>query len=572
MNRDMKVRRRTASAAVFVCGSLGAVAVAFAALLATPATAAAQPAAGPASGLANARVVFCGDSITGQGGGWLGAGYCFQMEWALKQRHPAATPRLVALGGSGMGVGNWIGVEKNSRTTEAMLDVKEVGVKANLDQPADVLVVMLGMNDVLAPYIGGTDADLDTWRDAYRQLVKALQERVHPKVTAICTITMYTEDPSSYKNRQIGRMNERLRGLAQELGAVVLPTGEACWEVQSLGRQHAPEFHITRDFIHPNPIGNQAVAIGMLRGLGEEEAARLLLEERVKPALLKLSADQPTISSEIVPQDEPDTFVIRTWWTPSGKAGSETPTVRLVVPDGWAVTPAECTGPAGSFTVKGRADRVNTVFRAEGKAGEDTRTREIAIAAPWLVAAGLVQQWKQPPLEFDPTTAVTPIDQAIEAEGDFLGDVDVGKGQRLTWQRLHPSVNLTGGADPGSVDYAAVTNGGTFEGGYAARWIRSDRDRPATLELSTSGLAARIHLTVWLNGRVVYQNDLTTDPQRKTTGTVAVNASLRAGENTLVIKSNHCNWQWQYSANLRGAEGDDLADLRYATAPRGGAR
>ena len=466
-----------------------------------------------------------------------------------------------------MGVGNWIGVEKNSRTTEAMLDVKEVGVKANLDQPADVLVVMLGMNDVLAPYIGGTDADLDTWRDAYRQLVKALQERVHPKVTAICTITMYTEDPSSYKNRQIGRMNERLRGLAQALGAVVLPTGEACWEVQSLGRQHSPEFHITRDFIHPNPIGNQAVAIGMLRGLGEEEAARLLLEERVKPALLKLSADQPTISSEIVPQDEPDTFVIRTWWTPSGKAGSETPTVRLVAPDGWAVTPAECTGPAGGFTVKGRVDRVNTVFRAEGKAGEDTRTREIAIAAPWLVAAGLVQQWKQPPLEFDPTTAVTPIDQAIEAEGDFLGDIDVGKGQRLIWQRLHPSVNLTGGADPGSVDYAAVTNGGTFEGGYAARWIRSDRERPATLELSTSGLAARIHLTVWLNGRVVYQSDLTTDPQRKPTGTVAVNASLRAGENTLVIKSNHCNWQWQFSANLRGAEGDDLADLRYATQP-----
>ena len=158
----MKVRRRTASAAVAVCGSLGAVAVTFAALLATPATAAAQTAAGPHAGLANARVVFCGDSITGQGGGWLGAGYCFQMEWALKQRHPDATPKLVALGGSGMGVGNWIGVEKNSRTTEAMLDVKEVGVKANLDQPADVLVVMLGMNDVLAPYIGGTDADLDT--------------------------------------------------------------------------------------------------------------------------------------------------------------------------------------------------------------------------------------------------------------------------------------------------------------------------------------------------------------------------------------------------------------------------
>ena len=107
--------------------------------------------------------------------------------------------------------------------------------------------------------------------------------------------------------------------------------------------------------------------------------------------------------------------------------------------------------------------------------------------------------------------------------------------------------------------------GATVEAG--ARWIRSDRERPVTLELSTSGLAARIHLTVWLNGRVVYQDDLTTDPQRKPTGKVAVNAILRAGENTLVVKSNHCNWQWQFSANLRGADGDDLADLRYATQP-----
>jgi len=35
---------------------------------------------------------------------------------------------------------------------------------------------------------------------------------------------------------------------------------------------------------------------------------------------------------------------------------------------------------------------------------------------------------------------------------------------------------------------AAVTDGGTFEGGYAARWIHSDRERPVTLQLSTSGL------------------------------------------------------------------------------------
>jgi hypothetical protein len=64
----MTYRRSCQSGA---CSSRGliAVAVVFAGLLATPATAAAQPAAGPRAGLVTARVVFCGDSITGQGGG-----------------------------------------------------------------------------------------------------------------------------------------------------------------------------------------------------------------------------------------------------------------------------------------------------------------------------------------------------------------------------------------------------------------------------------------------------------------------------------------------------------------------
>ena len=168
-------------------------------------------------------------------------------------------------------------------------------------------------------------------------------------------------------------------------------------------------------------------------------------------------------------------------------------------------------------------------------------------------------------MEFDPKASVSPVDEVIVKGGDFTAPIDCGKNTILTWRKLYPSVNLTGGADPGSIDYAAITNGGTFEGGYAARWIHSDRERPVKLELTTKGLAARIHLSVWLNGNLIYEKDLTQDPQLKENRKVVVDAVLKKGENTLVIKSNHCNWQWQFAANLFGIDGDSLDDLRYFT-------
>ena len=57
------------------------------------------------------RVLFAGDSITGHSMN-LADGYCNQMAWALKQVHPASTNTLLALGGSGQGVGSWMSVAK----------------------------------------------------------------------------------------------------------------------------------------------------------------------------------------------------------------------------------------------------------------------------------------------------------------------------------------------------------------------------------------------------------------------------------------------------------------------------
>ena len=44
--------------------------------------------------------------------------------------------------------------------------------------------------------------------------------------------------------------------------------------------------------------------------------------------------------------------------------------------------------------------------------------------------------------------------------------------------------------------------------------------------------------------------------------------TLRKGWNLLYFRSTYISWQWQFSIHLKGTEGDDLSDLRYATAPQ----
>ena len=505
------------------------------------------------------RIVFVGDSITGQGGG-NAAGFVHLIEWALRQSRPANTMKFIPLGGSGQSVGSWLSVEEKSRTTESNLDVKGFGVKENLDQPADVLVIMLGMNDILAPYLTEETKEVDAWAERYRVLIRALRERVKPRVLALAQITMATEDPASPKNRVIALLNARVAALAKEQNALLLPTNETAWKFLEKGRQYRSDFHLTGDHVHPTSAGHVAIAVGMLKGLGEEAAARQLLEHHAEDLWKQAKGELPSLASVVEPVDASPNgqkFRLRYWWT--GLPGQVTPRVSLSTLQGWQVSPPACEAATGEFLLEGKPDHLKNDFILEARSGDSVKKITATIPAPWLIAAGVSNGAAWPSHKYDPAGGRLPMDEAI-----FRGDTGASK---LAWQRYFPSINFTGGASPDSVDFWAASFGNTFEAGYGARWINSGRERPVTLLLSSAIFAGKLGLEVWLNGAQVYAGTITGEPGKK----VSVPATLRQGTNTLIFKCNHLTYLWQVAVGLSGAAADDLSDLRYSTVAPGGA-
>jgi lysophospholipase L1-like esterase len=59
----------------------------------------------------------------------------------------------------------------------------------------DVVLILLGMNDILRPTMRDDEAVLQTWKAKYRELVQAIRERVTPREIVLCEITPLTEDP-----------------------------------------------------------------------------------------------------------------------------------------------------------------------------------------------------------------------------------------------------------------------------------------------------------------------------------------------------------------------------------------
>ncbi|CAN5888450.1 hypothetical protein BH11VER1_BH11VER1_00030 [soil metagenome] len=515
----------------------------------------------------NDRIVFLGDSITGQGtlggkGAWLA-----MIGEGLSLTRPEAKPTLIGLGGSGSTVGAWLNFEKKSRTEPLALDVKETDVGKSLDAGAEIVVMLLGMNDVLSPSLKNNAVDFDAWIARYEELIEAVRARSHPRIVAVATVTPCTEDPASPKNQALVEMNRRLAALAKDKNYLLLPTNEASYEVQSLGRAFRPNFHITGDFVHPNGAGHLAIAMGMLRGLGEPAAAEKLLAAHTN--LYQPAADKfPTLSYTLTqapssPDEVLQRFTVQFQWT-STVAAQATPMVKPTLPQGWKAVPENLNASKGQFEISGPLDHAENVITLTATSGSETREQAIVIPAGWRIAVGGGKGlgWTQN-TNYDPTLDRQPLDESLAKGEGLTAPVVFPVGEPAPWVLHVANPDYTGLNKSGSVDMAAVTFFSFHQQTYGARWIYSERDRPVNVNTGTSCFAGTYSLCVWLNGKAAYEGKLMGEPGRK----VTVAASLHQGWNLLVFKSTFIAWQWQFSIDIAGQEGDDLADLRYATKP-----
>lgn len=497
------------------------------------------------------RIVFIGDSITGQGGkgesGWVAL-----FGQALKTHNPANKQTLIPLGGSGQTVGSWGNIERKSRTGPQILDVKPLDVQTELGKPADLVVIMLGMNDVLAPSLKDEPASYAKWIADYRSLIRAVRERTSPRVLALGTPTPCTEDPASPKNQVMDRMIEELRKLAAEENCIILPTREVAWEMLEAGRKRNPAFHINSDQVHPNPIGHAAIASGMLRGLGETEAAQPLftsalnkVEKRPLSWQLSLESGEPLAESSVLRL----------------RVFHESAPVILHLPPEWKMETTNEEKGETVFKIQAKLDRIENRFTIAS--GDETT--EISVPAPWLVASGQVgwQGWKAD--VFDTKEGRLPTDDLVRTGAEWpasLAGMEIKPGAPLRWGRFLGNINYGGGGAPGAIDFAQVTYFNAGHVGYGLRWIFSEREREAILKIAKLGFAGTPHLQVWLNGAEVYAGD----PAKARDQSFP--AKLNQGWNLLSFKSNFKQWQWQFSIDLQGKGGDDLADLRYSVVPR----
>ena len=513
------------------------------------------------------RILFCGDSITGHSRN-LADGYRNQMDWALRQVHPTSTNVLLSLGGSGHGVGSWMGVATRTNPVPFYLDVRGVEVRTTLDAGADVLVIMLGMNDLLSPYIADTPAGLQAWRQRYIDLIRTLRTRTHPRLVGLGTITLLTEDLQSSKNIARAKLNRQITEIAATEGCLVFATGEETERLLRRGRALDPAFHVAGDFVHPGAAGHTAIAMAMLNGLGETEAAQRL-EARYLGALIPTNS-YPALSCDLVttslaPNTQTNTYTITYWWT-AGPTTNRSPALSLALPDGWRLDSQVHADTTGVFRVSGNPDKITNTVVLTATSGGITRTQTLAIPAPWRVSGGIPNPaaWpRRPSFIFDPTNSIRDFDLPLIRGEGFSASI-TNRGNVYPWTIYTPSVNYTGGFNPGSIDAFAIVFGNTFDCLYAARWIHSDKVRNVDLRLSTSVFAGTIGLNVWVNGQSCYAGTITSEPAK----TATASAAFCAGWNRLLIKCDHVTWQWQFTCSLIGRDADDLADLRYSAFPR----
>lgn len=505
------------------------------------------------------RIIFAGDSITG-----LGERNKYGWGHLIREALTKTTKDsdIILLGGSGQSVGSWTRIIKRSKKENFHLDARNFDVKKEFDAGADIVVIMLGMNDVIGPYVDNNKKAIESWAKRYQNLIDALKSRVKAKEIALATISMQTEDLLSFKNKLVDALNARIKKLAKANGCKVLPVSQEYKKVFNIGREVKPDFHITYDYVHPTKYGHMAIAVGMLKGLGKKKAADYLEQKYYSQIAKNVSRGKKGISYSIIPNTNNKPGELQKFKLKVNafnfKSDNDTE-IKISLPKGWTATPEKILGK-GSFIVTGKTEKLQNIITITAKKNGKTYKTKAIINAPWLICWGIKQpRWMyRKPL--DVKNSITAIDQAIASAKDFLLIPVKKGGEAPEWKLYYPNFNYTGKQNPDSIDFAAVCNENVFNAAYGVRWIFSPKQQKVKLKINTRIFAGNIFMTVWLNRKQCYQDEITNKKKKQD----IVEIELTKGWNELILKSNHRAWLWQNSVSLIPVSGNTLDKLLYS--------
>ena len=222
-------------------------------------------------------MAFLGDSITSNGAVPPG-GYVRLVESALAQQ--GVKIEVIPAGVSG----------NTSKDMLARLDHDVIAKKPT------VMTLSCGVNDV---WHGATGVALEPYEENIRAIVDRAQAAGIKVV--ILTATMITEDPAAANNQKLAAYNDFLRALAKEKN---LPLADLNADEQAELKRLAAEKPVqgntlTADGVHPNALGDEMMATGILRtfGLSDEQ----LLQQH-KAWLDLANAAQVKITVKLTPR------------------------------------------------------------------------------------------------------------------------------------------------------------------------------------------------------------------------------------------------------------------------------
>jgi len=190
------------------------------------------------------KIVFLGDSIT-----------------AIGADSPAGYARQVIRGLEANGIkASMVGAGVGGNKSDQMLARMDTDVVA---QHPDWMTLSCGVNDVWF------DLPLDQYRQNITKIVeKAQAENIK---VVIMTATGIYEDPAGSKNQEMLPYNAFLRQLAREKNCLLADPNadlQAAVIAAGGGAQSKLGNVMTSDGIHPNALGNQVVALSLLKALG----------------------------------------------------------------------------------------------------------------------------------------------------------------------------------------------------------------------------------------------------------------------------------------------------------------